>query len=88
MAKVGWESVILNNDWIQDLLKQLKGFLVSSIDSSVLVIKLNSTGNGLQKKDKRCHKGDLEVLSVLSLNCLWDFGRSGMIVQIYIPLIG
>merc|ERR1712102_8548 len=50
---VSRDSVILLNDGIKDRSKVLVGVPVSSIDSTMLVVELNSTGNGLNESEAR-----------------------------------
>jgi hypothetical protein len=40
--------MILADDWVEDISKVLVGIGITSIDSAVLVIKLNGTGYGLR----------------------------------------
>merc|ERR1712102_101397 len=50
---VSRDSVVLLNDGIKDRSKVLVGVPVSSIDSTMLVVELNSTGNGLNESEAR-----------------------------------
>ena len=52
VAEVFWESVVLCDDGIEDILEHLVRVLVSSIDAAVLVIELDGAGDGLNKTDK------------------------------------
>lgn len=53
MFKVCRESMVLNNDGIEDIGKHGVGVSISSVDSTVLVIKLNSTCNSLSEGESR-----------------------------------
>jgi len=53
VLRVGRDSVVLLDDGIEDGGKVLVGVPVTSIDSTVLVIKLNSTSNGLDESKSR-----------------------------------
>merc|ERR1719167_220489 len=47
VAEVFWESMVLCDDRIEDILEHLVRVLVSSIDAAVLVIELDGAGDGL-----------------------------------------
>jgi len=49
MFGVGRNSMVLLNDRIKDRGKVLVRIPVTSIDATVLVVKINSTSNGLDK---------------------------------------
>jgi len=53
MLGVSRDSVVLLDDGIEDRGEVLVGVPVSSVDSTVLVIKLNSTSNGLDESESR-----------------------------------
>ena len=41
--------MVLEGDGVKDVLEHLVGVLVAHVDAAVLVIELNSAGNGLEK---------------------------------------
>jgi len=53
VSGVSRDSVVLLNDGIKDRSKVLVGVPVSSIDSTMLVVELNSTSNGLNESEAR-----------------------------------
>ena len=46
-------AMVLLNDGIENISEEFIGILISSIDTTVLVIELNSTSNGLSKSESR-----------------------------------
>ena len=52
MLEVSLETVVLQDEGLEDILEVLIGVGVSSVDAAVLVIKLNSAGNSLIIKVK------------------------------------
>ena len=53
MLGVRRDSVVFLNDRIEHRSKVLVGIPVSSVDSAVLVVELNSTGNSLDQSEAR-----------------------------------
>ena len=53
VGKALGETMVLLNDGIENISKEFIGILISSIDTTVLVIELNSTSNGLSKSESR-----------------------------------
>ena len=51
VAEALGQAVVLDNDGVEDILEHVIGVLVTSVDATVLVIKLNSAGNGLKRND-------------------------------------
>ena len=49
MLEILREATVLKHDWVEDILDHLIGVLVASVDATVLVIKLDGTGYGLEK---------------------------------------
>ena len=49
MLEASWESVVLADEGIKDISKVNVGVLITSIDTTVLVVELNSASNGLCK---------------------------------------
>jgi len=47
MLEVGWESVVLADQGVEDISEVDVGVLVTSVDAAVLVVELNSASNGL-----------------------------------------
>ena len=54
VAEALGEAVVLSDDGVEDISKHDIGVLVSSIDTTVLVIELNSAGNGLDQTKNNC----------------------------------
>ena len=50
------EATVLKHDWVEDILDHLIGVLVASVDATVLVIKLDGTGYGLEKYWVECKR--------------------------------
>ena len=50
MLEVLREAVVLEDDWVEDILEHLVRVLVASVDAAVLIIELNSAGNSLKMK--------------------------------------
>eukprot|EP00116_Pleurobrachia_bachei_P003277 sb/3463539/ len=50
---IGTDSMVLLDDGIKDISEVPVGVPVTSVDSAVLVVKLNSTGNGLGQSESR-----------------------------------
>ena len=53
VGKALGETMVLLNDGIENISEEFIGILISSIDTTVLVIELNSTSNGLSKSESR-----------------------------------
>ena len=53
MLKVGGESMVLNDYGVEDIGEHGVGVRISGVNSAMLVIKLNSTGNGLAQGESR-----------------------------------
>ena len=53
VGKALGETMVLLNDGIENISKEFIGILISSIDTTVLVIELNSTSNCLSKSESR-----------------------------------
>ena len=53
VGKALGETMVLLNDGIENISKEFIGILISSIDTAVLVIELNSTSDGLSKSESR-----------------------------------
>ena len=53
MLEASWESMVLADEGIEDISKVNVGVLITSIDTTVLVVELNSAGNGLGKGEAR-----------------------------------
>ena len=50
MLEVLREAVVLEDDWVEDILEHLVRVLVASVDAAVLIIELNSAGNSLKNE--------------------------------------
>ena len=50
MAEAFGEAVVLGDDRVKDISKHDIGVLVTGVDTTVLVIELNSAGNGLDSR--------------------------------------
>lgn len=50
---IGGDTVVFLDDWVEDILEVLVGIPVTSIDTAVLVIELDSAGNGLAESEAR-----------------------------------
>jgi len=53
VLEVSWEAVVLADEGVEDISEVDVGVLVTSIDTAVLVVELNSAGNGLGKGEAR-----------------------------------
>jgi len=53
VLEVSWEAVVLADERVEDISEVDVGVLVTSIDTAVLVVELNSAGNGLGKGEAR-----------------------------------
>ena len=53
VGKALGETMVLLNDGIENISEEFIGILISSIDTAVLVIELNSTSDGLSKSESR-----------------------------------
>jgi len=53
MLEVGWESVVLADQGVEDISEVDVGVLVTSVDAAVLVVELNSASNGLGQGEAR-----------------------------------
>jgi len=53
MLEVGWESVVLADQGVEDISEVNVGVLVTSVDAAVLVVELNSASNGLGQGEAR-----------------------------------
>ena len=53
VLEVLWQAVVLFNNRVKDSSKVLVGVLITSIDTTVLVVELNGTSNGLGKGESR-----------------------------------
>ena len=53
MLEASGKSVVLADEGIKDLSKVNVGVLITGIDTTVLVVELNSAGNGLGKGEAR-----------------------------------
>ena len=47
VLEVSWKTVVLADEWVEDLSEVNIGVLITSVDAAVLVVELNSAGNGL-----------------------------------------
>ena len=50
MLEVLREAVVLEDDWVEDILEHLVRVLVASVDAAVLIIELNGAGNSLKNE--------------------------------------
>ena len=48
MSEIGLKAMIFKNKWLEYILEIIVGILITSVDTAVLVVKLNSTSNGLK----------------------------------------
>jgi len=53
VLEVSWEAVVLADERVEDISEVDVGVLVTGIDTAVLVVELNSAGNGLGKGEAR-----------------------------------
>jgi len=53
VLEVSWEAVVLADEGVEDISEVDVGVLVTGIDTAVLVVELNSAGNGLGKGEAR-----------------------------------
>merc|ERR1719236_325437 len=53
VLEVSWEAVVLADEGVEDISEVNVGVLVTGIDTAVLVVELNSAGNGLGKGEAR-----------------------------------
>ena len=53
MLEASWESMVLADEGIEDISEVNVGVLITSVDTTVLVVKLNSASNGLGKGEAR-----------------------------------
>jgi len=51
VAEALGQAVVLDNDGVEDILEHVIGVLVTGVDAAVLVVELNSAGNGLAKSE-------------------------------------
>lgn len=50
---IGRDTVVFLDEWVEDILEVLVGIPVTSIDTTVLVVELDSAGNGCTKSEAR-----------------------------------
>ena len=50
MAESGWKAMVLGDDRIENILEHLIRVFVTSIDTAVLIVKLNSTSDSLGRE--------------------------------------
>jgi len=53
VLEVSWEAVVLADERVEDISEVDVGVLITGIDTAVLVVELNSAGNGLGKGEAR-----------------------------------
>jgi len=53
VLEVGWETVVLADEGVEDLSEVNIGILITSIDTAMLVVELNSASNGLGEGELR-----------------------------------
>jgi len=53
VLEVGWETVVLADEGIEDILEVNVGVLITGVDAAVLVVELDSASNGLGQGEAR-----------------------------------
>jgi len=75
VLRVSRDSMIFLDDWVKDWSKVLVWIPVTSIDSTMLVVKFNSTGNSLNQCKSRCLSLDsLQLLPFVLCDMLCNKG--------------